>query len=87
MLPIEPSLLLGRIFSRRVLSNLTLTSLRQCPEEPVVNEIVSLAKSRGLEMDSNGIDDLVEEHSQELTIGKLMELHCASRQEVMEEKL
>ncbi|GBM33730.1 hypothetical protein AVEN_47036-1 [Araneus ventricosus] len=87
MLPIEPSLLLGRIFSRRVLSNVTLTTLRQCPVEPIVNEIVSLAKNRGLEMDSNGIDELVEEHNQELTIEKLMDFICASQQEVMEEML
>ncbi|GBM12177.1 hypothetical protein AVEN_20990-1 [Araneus ventricosus] len=61
--------------------------LEEVPEEAVVNKIVSLATIRGLEVDSNGIDELVEEHNQELTTEKLMELHCVSQQEVMEESL
>ncbi|PNF35334.1 hypothetical protein B7P43_G02588 [Cryptotermes secundus] len=55
------------------------------PVEPVVNKIVSLAKIMGLEVDNNDIDDLLEEHSQELTTEELMELHCVSQQEVVEE--
>ncbi|GBN36755.1 hypothetical protein AVEN_60938-1 [Araneus ventricosus] len=41
---------------------------------PTDNEIVSLAKIMGLEMDSNYIDELVEEHRQELIPEELMEL-------------
>ncbi|GBM61498.1 hypothetical protein AVEN_170262-1 [Araneus ventricosus] len=37
-------------FGGRVLSNVTLRNPRRCPEEPAVNEIVSLAKARGLEV-------------------------------------
>ncbi|PNF40924.1 hypothetical protein B7P43_G14973 [Cryptotermes secundus] len=57
------------------------------PVEPVVNEIVSLAKIMGLEVDNNDIDELVEENSQELTTEELMELHCVTQQEVVEESL
>ncbi|GBN34570.1 hypothetical protein AVEN_19318-1 [Araneus ventricosus] len=73
-LPREPSLLLGRSFGRRVLSNETL--------RPIVNAIVSLAKIRGLEMDSNDID--VQKHNLELNIEGFVELYCVSQQEVME---
>ncbi|GBL78100.1 hypothetical protein AVEN_143394-1 [Araneus ventricosus] len=62
-------------------------NLRQYPVDPIVNEIESLAKIRGLEVDSNDIGELVEEHSQELTTEELMELHCVSQQEVMEKSL
>ncbi|PNF21961.1 hypothetical protein B7P43_G01794 [Cryptotermes secundus] len=55
--------------------------------EPAVNEIMSLAKIMGLEVDNNDIDEPVEEHSQELTTKKLMELHYVSQQEVVEESL
>ncbi|GBO11261.1 hypothetical protein AVEN_238075-1 [Araneus ventricosus] len=71
-LPRKPSLLLGRSFGRRTLSNVTLRGLRQYPVEHIVNEI------RGLEVDSNVVDELVEEHNQELTSEELMELHCVS---------
>ncbi|PNF41338.1 hypothetical protein B7P43_G16757 [Cryptotermes secundus] len=57
------------------------------PVEPVVNKIVSLAKIMGLEVDNNDIDELVKKHSQELTTDELMELHCVSQQEVVEESL
>ncbi|GBM36954.1 hypothetical protein AVEN_153906-1 [Araneus ventricosus] len=83
-LPRERSLLLGRSSGRRI-SNVTLRSLRQYSVDPIVNEIASLAKIRGLEADSNDIDELVEEHNQELTTEELMDLHCISQQEVMEE--
>ncbi|GBM99723.1 hypothetical protein AVEN_188206-1 [Araneus ventricosus] len=77
-LPREPLLLLGRSFGR---------SLRQYLVYPIVTETVPLAKIRELEVDSNDIDELVEEHSRELTAEELMELHCVSQQEVMEESL
>ncbi|GBL76144.1 hypothetical protein AVEN_234430-1 [Araneus ventricosus] len=70
-----------RSFGRRVSSNETLKSLSSTAE-PVVNEIVSLAKIRGLEVD---IDEIAEEHNKELTTEELMELHCVQQQEVMEE--
>ncbi|GBN32682.1 hypothetical protein AVEN_55928-1 [Araneus ventricosus] len=44
------------------------------------------AEYRGLEVNSNDIDKLVEEHGQELTTEELMELHCVSRQEIVEEE-
>ncbi|GBN48674.1 hypothetical protein AVEN_201067-1, partial [Araneus ventricosus] len=47
--------------------------------EPIVNEIVSLVKIRGLEVGSNNIDEFVEEHNQELSKIELMELHCVSQ--------
>ncbi|GBM72560.1 hypothetical protein AVEN_81831-1 [Araneus ventricosus] len=53
----------------------------------MVNEIVSLAMIGGLEVDSNDIDKLVEEHNQERTTKELMDLHCVSQQEVMVESL
>lgn len=53
------------------------------PVEPVVNEIVYLATIMGLEVDYSAI----EEHTQELTTEELMELHCVSQQEVLEESL
>ncbi|GBM00931.1 hypothetical protein AVEN_151388-1 [Araneus ventricosus] len=86
-LPREPSLLLGRSFGRTVLSNVTLRSLRQYPVEPIVNEIASLANSRGLELNSNDIDEFMDEHNQELSTEELMELHCVLQQEVMKESL
>lgn len=41
------------------------------PEIPVEEEIVSLGKSIGLVMDERDVNELVEEHSQELTIEEL----------------
>ncbi|GBL91318.1 hypothetical protein AVEN_203472-1 [Araneus ventricosus] len=57
------------------------------PVEPADNEIVSLAKIMGLEVDNNDIDELVKEHSQELTTEELTQLHCVSQQQVVEESL
>ncbi|GBM49483.1 hypothetical protein AVEN_142619-1 [Araneus ventricosus] len=82
-LPREPSLLLRRSFGRRVLWNVTLKSKRQYPVDLIIKEIVSLAKSRELEVDSIDID----EHSQQLTTEELMQLHCVSQQEIIEESL
>ncbi|GBN52903.1 hypothetical protein AVEN_44443-1 [Araneus ventricosus] len=84
--PREPSFLLRKSFNRRVLSNVTLRN-RRLPVEQIVNEILSLAKIMGMEVDSNDIDELVEEHNQELSTEELMELHCVSQQEVMGESL
>ncbi|GBL83101.1 hypothetical protein AVEN_165321-1 [Araneus ventricosus] len=56
------------------------------PVETAANEIVSLAKIVGLEVE-NSIDELEEGHNQELTTEELTELHCASEQEVVEESL
>ncbi|GBM34431.1 hypothetical protein AVEN_226847-1 [Araneus ventricosus] len=75
--PRDPSLVNGRSFGWRVLSNVVLRRLRQYPVEDTVNEIVSLVKIRRL----------AEEHKEELTTEKLLELHCISQQEVMEERL
>ncbi|GBN35957.1 hypothetical protein AVEN_54229-1 [Araneus ventricosus] len=73
---------------------LTLRNLRQYPVEPIVSEIASLAKITRLEVNSNDIHlqglwklELVEEDYQELTTEELMELHCVSQEEVMEETL
>ncbi|GBM89067.1 hypothetical protein AVEN_241289-1, partial [Araneus ventricosus] len=41
----------------------------------------------GLEVDKNNIDELVEDHSQELTTKGLMELHFVSQQQALEESL
>ncbi|XP_046989444.1 uncharacterized protein LOC124594967 [Schistocerca americana] len=54
------------------------------PVEPVVNEIMSLAKRMGLEMKNNDIDELVEDHSQEMTTEELVELQCVSQKEAVE---
>ncbi|GBN63783.1 hypothetical protein AVEN_129354-1 [Araneus ventricosus] len=57
------------------------------PEEIVVNEIVSLAKIMGLEVEKNDINEYVVEHNEELTTEELMELQCASQQEAVDESL
>lgn len=54
-------------------------------EPPIVDEIVSLGKTMGLEVNDADIQELVEEHSQELTINELMDLHREQQEEVMEE--
>ncbi|GBN81253.1 hypothetical protein AVEN_64565-1 [Araneus ventricosus] len=51
--------------------------------KPLINEIVSLAKIMELELNNNDIDELVEEHSQELTNKEFTELHCVSQQDVV----
>jgi hypothetical protein len=54
-------------------------------EPSVVDEIVSLGKTMGLEVNEDDIQELVEEHDQELTTDELMDLHHKQQQEVMEE--
>ncbi|GBM30392.1 hypothetical protein AVEN_220990-1 [Araneus ventricosus] len=64
--PRESSLLLGRSICQIVFWNVTMRSLRQHPVELIVNHIVNLDKTRGLEVDSNVIDELVEKYNQKL---------------------
>ncbi|XP_066231909.1 zinc finger MYM-type protein 6 isoform X4 [Saccopteryx leptura] len=56
------------------------------PEVSVVEEIVSLGKSMGLEVNEEDIDDLIEKHSEELTTEELKELQQQQqRMEVLQE--
>ncbi|XP_026464559.1 tigger transposable element-derived protein 1-like [Ctenocephalides felis] len=55
------------------------------PEAAVVEEIVSLGKSMGLEVDEKDLNDLVEEQSQESTVQELDELHL--QQQVKQENI
>ena len=55
------------------------------PEVPVEEEIVSLGKSMGLEVDEADVNDLVEKHSEELTTEELMELQAQQHTEVLQE--
>ncbi|GBM78044.1 hypothetical protein AVEN_44574-1 [Araneus ventricosus] len=57
--------------------NVTLRGVRQYLVEAIVNEIV--AKSGGLKVDSNDINELAEERKQELATEELMELHYVSQ--------
>ncbi|GBN67646.1 hypothetical protein AVEN_51420-1 [Araneus ventricosus] len=84
--PREPSLLLGRSFDWRVLSNATLRSLRQYCGAYSQRDCV-FGQDRGLKEDSNDVDELVEEHNQEPITEELMKLHYVSQQEIMEESL
>ncbi|GBO42968.1 hypothetical protein AVEN_46730-1 [Araneus ventricosus] len=77
------SLLLGRSFDQKALSKVTLRG----QVEPVVNEIVYLARIMGLEVGNNGIVELIEEHSQDLTTEDLKEFHCDSQQAVVGESM
>ena len=54
-------------------------------EPPVVDDIVSLRKTLGLEVNEADIQELVEEHEQELTTDELMDLHREQQQEIMED--
>lgn len=54
-------------------------------EPPVVDDIVSLGKTLGLEVNEADIQELVEEHEQELTTDELMDLHREQQQEIMED--
>ncbi|XP_039623765.1 tigger transposable element-derived protein 1-like [Polypterus senegalus] len=53
----------------------------------LVKKSVSLGKSMGLDVDGADLDELVEEHSEELTTDELKELHKEQQQEVVEELL
>ena len=52
---------------------------------PVEEEIVSLGKSMGLEGDEADVNDLVEEHAEELTTEELKELHTQQHTEILQE--
>ena len=55
------------------------------PEAAVVEEIVSLGKSMGLEVDEGDVNELVEEHSEELTTEELKELQTQQHTKVLHE--
>ncbi|GBL65099.1 Tigger transposable element-derived protein 1 [Araneus ventricosus] len=55
------------------------------PEVPVEEEIVPLGKSIGLVIDEREVNDLVEEHSQELTTEELQELQSQQHSGVLQE--
>ena len=46
----------------------------KAPAETVVDEIVLLSKCLGLEVDSDDVDKLVEDHKEELTTEDLLQL-------------
>jgi len=48
---------------------------QQLGEEPVVQEIVCLGSSMGLEMNKEDVEELVEDHRKELSFEELAELH------------
>jgi len=48
---------------------------QQLEEEPVVQEIVCLGNSMGLEMNKEDKEELVEDHRKELSFEELAELH------------
>ncbi|GCC30802.1 hypothetical protein chiPu_0009256 [Chiloscyllium punctatum] len=54
-------------------------------EPPVVPVIVSLGKSMGLEVSEEDVEELVEDHKNELTTEELQDLHKTQQEEVAEE--
>lgn len=56
------------------------------PEVSVVEEIVSLGKSMGLEVDERDVNELVEEQSLELTTEELHDLH-SQQHTVVQQKI
>ncbi|XP_005008025.1 tigger transposable element-derived protein 1-like [Cavia porcellus] len=61
-----------------------LEGLAHEQELPVIDEIVSLGKTMGLEVNEDDIQELIEEHGKELTTEELMDLHREQQQKVME---
>ena len=55
------------------------------PTVQLVNEIVSLGQILDLEMDGVDMEELVQEHNEELTTEELLELHKEQQQKVVEE--
>ncbi|KAM9457481.1 tigger transposable element-derived protein 1-like [Clarias gariepinus] len=51
----------------------------QKPVVEIENEIVSLGKKMGLEVNEDDIQELLEEHGHELTTDELMDLHCENQ--------
>ncbi|GBL96479.1 hypothetical protein AVEN_229929-1 [Araneus ventricosus] len=76
--------LLGRSFGLSVLSSEESETI---PYEANSQRDCVFGKIRGLEVDSSDIDELVEDHNEELTTEELMGLHGVSQQEVMEVNL
>ncbi|XP_019484941.1 PREDICTED: tigger transposable element-derived protein 1-like [Hipposideros armiger] len=62
---------------------LDLEGLAQEQETPVVDEIESLGKTMGLQVNEEDIQELVEKHDQELTTDGLMDLHHEQQQELV----
>ncbi|KAJ7317101.1 hypothetical protein JRQ81_003263 [Phrynocephalus forsythii] len=60
-----------------------LEGLAHDQEPVVVNDIVSLGETMGLEVDEDDVQELVEEHGQELTTDELIDLYHEQQQEVM----
>ncbi|KAK1327547.1 hypothetical protein QTO34_013049 [Cnephaeus nilssonii] len=56
------------------------------PPESVVEDIVSLGKSMGLEVDDDDVEELVEDHSTELTTEELQDLQREQQQPAAEER-
>ncbi|KAJ7303174.1 hypothetical protein JRQ81_012107 [Phrynocephalus forsythii] len=54
-------------------------------EPALVHEIVSLGKTLGMEVNEEDVQELIEEHGQEVTADELMDLHRKEQQEVMGE--
>ncbi|KAF2363685.1 hypothetical protein FHG87_005551 [Trinorchestia longiramus] len=54
-------------------------------ESVVVDDIVSLGKSMGLDVDSDDVEELVEDHRNKLTSEEPQELHREQQEEVVEE--
>ncbi|XP_050339526.1 tigger transposable element-derived protein 1-like [Bactrocera neohumeralis] len=55
------------------------------PGVSVEEEIISLGKSMGLEVEERDVNELIEEHSQELTTEEIQELQSQQHTEVMQE--
>ncbi|KAG7177534.1 Vacuolar protein sorting-associated protein 54-like 1 [Homarus americanus] len=64
-MPLWPECVLQRDFE----------GFEESEEEAVVHEIVALGNSMGLEVDDDDVEELVEEHSKELSTEELLELH------------
>nr|XP_033807654.1 tigger transposable element-derived protein 1-like [Geotrypetes seraphini] len=62
-----------------------LEGFAQEQEPPIVNEIVSLGTTLGLDMNEDDIQELMEERGQELTTDELMDLNLVQQQEFMKE--
>lgn len=54
-------------------------------ESAVVEDIVSLGRAIGIEVDSDDVEELVQAHSEDLTTDELRQLHQEQLQEVTEE--
>ncbi|GFU10911.1 hypothetical protein TNCV_960741 [Trichonephila clavipes] len=58
---------------------ITETQAKSVPEPGeignLIEEVVDLARQINLEMDSNGVQELLDSHEKELTIDELIEMH------------